>query len=208
MKKLFFTVLLISILGFNVFAQSNVSREEYLIYATVLENIYRDAWKENKTKTSFVILDETFNPGYEDESDVVKMKGMSKDFNRKNRTSAKLKRLFPIKYTYEITSKSKVDELLETGRKELDRIKEDIKRNNKPQITWGSTIIWEPFYENYPNSNGYYQFSRIGFSSNKRFALVKVERDASVSGDSIFYILRKTKGNWRIYSSGGGHWVA
>ena len=208
MKKAIFTVLLISFLGFNAFAQSNLSREEYAIYASILESIYQDNWKQYKTKTSFVILDDTFKPGYEDESDIGKMKGMSKDFNRKNQTSAKIERLFPIKYEYEITSKSKVDELLEIGRKELDRIKEDIKRNNKPQITWGSSIVWKSFDEKYPNSNGYYQFSRVGFSSNKRFALVRVEREASESGDSMFYILRKVKGKWKIYSFGGGHWIA
>jgi hypothetical protein len=204
MRKIFFSLLLIFICGFNLFAQSSVIKEEeYAVYARVLRHIRSEDLEQTKAKYSFVILDTTFSPNYFSEYKNGKFRNLSKDFVRKNLTSSKLETLFPVKYEYQITSQAEIDELLKIGRNELERVKAEYKLRNVG-ITDESGFVWQPFYAKYPKANGYYQFSRVGFSSDKKFALVMVEGKGAYWSSNMEYILRKTKGKWTVYQAGGG----
>ena len=57
--KIIFTILLIAFGSFNLFAQSEITEEDYAIYAEVLRNIYTENFKPNGYKTSFVIFENT-----------------------------------------------------------------------------------------------------------------------------------------------------
>ncbi len=206
MKKIILIALLLCVYVFNVPAQANITKEEAVIYAQILKTMSPENWKENKTKFSFLILENTFKPEHCNEYQNRKMKGLLADFKRKNQTTAKLPNLLAINYKYELINKAKIDELLEIGKKDFERIEEENKLR-KIKIISGSEIVWRPFYKKYPDSAGYYQFSRAGFSLNKRFAMVCVERNTGVGGDLITYILRKVKGKWRVYFSTGNGWV-
>ena len=199
MQKIIFTILLMCVSGISLFAQTGVTKEEYAVYAAILQNIYAENLKEYETESSFVILDKTFQTDNIIEDEFDDINGFAKDFNQKNKTSTKFEKLFPVDYRYYITEKSEINELLEIGEKELAKAK-----LGGIGISFGSSIVWKPFYEKYPNSNGYYQFSRIGFSSKGKSALVFMERDASSSDDSNWFILKKIKGKWEVYSIGGG----
>lgn len=202
MKKIL-SILVISICSFNLFAQSSLTKEEYAVYARVLRDIRLEDLKQSKTEFSFVILDDTsFNPNIFDEYTAKRFRGLLRDFKRKNLISSKLEKLFPVKYEYEITNDSEINELLKNGTKEFEKIKAEYKLRNIG-IAGGSDIVWKPFYEKYPNTNGYYQLSRVGFSSDKRFALVLVEGKGGSWDSSMQYVLRKVKGKWKVYLSSG-----
>jgi hypothetical protein len=57
-----------------------------------------------------------------------------------------------------------------------------------------------PFYKKYPEASGYYTLSRVGF--NTLFAMVQVKREDIHSGFTRTYVLKKTKGKWKILSFG------
>jgi hypothetical protein len=204
MRKILLSILLVFACSFSFFAQSNVTKEDYTVYSSVLRNIRLEALKESKTKFSFVILDDTSsNLNIFDEYTAKRFRGLLRDFKRKNRTSSKLEKLFRVQYKYEITNQSKIDELLKIGSKEFKRIEAEYKARNIVIGMGIGDIIWEPFYEKYPNANGYYQFSRVGFSADKRFALVLVEGKGGSWDSQMQYILREVKGRWTIYQSSG-----
>jgi hypothetical protein len=203
MRKIFSLLFLIFVCSFCLFAQSSVANEEYAVYARVLRDIRSEDLKQSKTKHSFVILDTTFNPNYFSEYKNGKFRSLSADFKRKSITSSKLNKLFPVKYEYVTTSQSEIDELLKIGTKEYEKVKAEYKLRNLG-ITDGSGIVWKPFHAKYPKANGYYKFSRVGFSSDKRFALVLVEGQGSYWSSNMEYILRKIKGKWTIHQAGGG----
>lgn len=207
MRKIFFSLLLISVCSFSLFAQSSPTKEEYAVYGRVLRDIRLENLKQTKAKYSFVILDDTFKPEHFCEYKIGRFRSLSKDFKRKNLTSSKLEKSFPVSYAYEITSQAQIDELLKIGKKEFERIEAEYKLRNIG-ITSGSDIIWEPFYAKYPNANGHYRFSRVGFSSDKRFALVSVEGQGGSWSSITEYILKKSKGRWTIYQAGGGFTIA
>ena len=115
MNRLIFAFLLFCFCNLAIFAQINITKEEYGVYAGVLREINRENLDERKIKYSFVILDETFKPGFVNKYKSPKMKGLMTDFNRRNKTSIKLKRLIPINFRYEFIAKSEIDELLKIG---------------------------------------------------------------------------------------------
>lgn len=207
MKKIFFSISIIFFCSVNFLSQSNVTKEEYAVYARILRDIRLGDLKNNKAKYSFVILEDTFKSDSTNEYENKKLRGLTQNFKQKNQTSSKLKKLFPVNYEYEVVGKSEIDEFLKTGEKELESFKTD-HNLRKQTIVGGSDITWKPFYENYPNSNGYYQFSRVGFSSDKSFALVFVEGKGASWSSTAEYVLRKVKGKWIIYFSGGGFSIA
>jgi len=208
MKKVILTILLIFSGVGGVLAAPAVSREEYAIYALVLKSIRLENPAERKTKYSFVILDETFAPTIDDGEYAAKFVNLTKDFRRRNETPVRLAARLPVAFEYRIIGKSRIDELLETGARALQRIEEEAKRRNGGGGGGGDDIIWRPFYDAYRNSNGYHRFSRIGFTPDRRFALVGVERKNGSSDESRTVILRKIKGVWTIHVAYGGFSVS
>ena len=196
MKINFFAALLICVCSLNIFAQSKITKEEYAVYASVLKIIYADNLEENKTKLSFVIIDTTQQPDNPiGIRKVNKIRGLINNFRQRNKESVKLEKSFPIKYRYEMVNKSEIDRLLESEKRK-DTLSEDAAEG------------WKTFERKYPDSNGYYQFSRIGFSSGREFALIHIKRSAAHGGNQTNYVLRKKKGLWTLYLAYGGGWVA
>lgn len=196
MKKIIFTVLLIVISSFNVFAQTKVTKEEYAVYANILKMIYRENQQTYSNATQFVFLNNT-SKGDSDISIETKIKSLKSDFERKNKVSTKLERKFPIKYIYFLISQNKLDQHFKNGEIELGKIRERNKSRAGKTIETGAEI-WIPFYEKYPKAQGYYSFSRVGFSSNKNFAMVCVNNDSNLFGFSRIYMLKNVKGKWKI----------
>ena len=193
--------MLIFVCSFSLFAQSSVTKEEYAVYARVLRYIRLENLEQSKTAFSFVILDDTFKPKDITEYKNGRFRSLSKDFKLKNLTSSKLEKSFPVNYDYEITNQSQIDELLKIGGKEFERIEAEYKLRNIG-ITDKNSFVWEPFYAKYPNADGYYRFSRVGFSSGKIFALVSVEGQGGFWSSNMECILKKTNGKWIIYQVG------
>ena len=225
MKKIFFTILLILFSVISFFGQT-VTSEEYKIYAIVLRKIYHEDLKGG-FKNSFVILDKTKIAETYAESETtsipendnfVKELNESKEwketwrkiqlsktddaFEAKNKISVNLQRLFPIKYQYWLANQDEIKKLLDLGGKDFNKIQEERRLNKKPIFGEpDDDVIWKYFNEKYSNAYSYYQFSRVGFSSNKRFARVDVDGRGAEWSSNTTYILKKTKGNWKIYTS-------
>jgi phage pi2 protein 07 len=221
MKKSLFAVLLLCLGSLSLYAQINATKEEYAVYAFAIGEINRESRRQQQIESSFeirprliessfVILEETLLPPYNPNVDEIrKIKGLGEDFRRKNQTSIRLKKQFPIRFNHKVVSKSEIDELLAVGQVRWNRIDEDEKRSNsEARSCCPSDVIWKPFYERYPKAQGYYQFSRVGFSKRRNFALVQVEKITGSSSGIMNYVLRKEAGNWQLYLAFGGGSVA
>jgi hypothetical protein len=58
---------------------------------------------------------------------------------------------------------------------------------------------WENFYKTYPNSNGYINFSRIGYNTTKTQAVLEIGNFyASLGADGAIVFLQKKNAVWKI----------
>jgi hypothetical protein len=61
---------------------------------------------------------------------------------------------------------------------------------------------WEKFHTLYPNSNGYIQFSRVGFNAGKNQAIFEMGHFyASLGAGGLIVFLRKENNTWRVVQS-------
>lgn len=203
MRKILLAIFVIFVCSLISFSQSVITDEEYAVYGKILRNIRLLDLEQNKVGYSFVILEDTFKPQFTGDYKTNKFGNLTQNFKRNNQTISKLEKLFPVKYEYEIISQSEIDELLKIGRNEFERVKAEYKLRNIG-ITGGNEIVWHTFHAKHPKAKGYYQFSKVGFSSDKKFALVSVEGKGAYWSSTMEYILKKVKGKWTFYQSGGG----
>lgn len=196
MKKVFFIILLTVFYVTSLFGQV-VTKEEYEVYAVVLNHIYK-----NDGATSLVILEKTKNSDGWEFID----KGTHKDFKKKNRISVQLQTVFPINNKYWVVPKSEIDNLIERGDKEFAKIQEERTLNKQPLYAEPDTeVIWKYFNERFSNAWGYFQFSRVGFNSNKNFAKVEIEYKSD-GGFRNIYLLHKRKSKWKIIKTTETEW--
>ncbi len=207
---MFFAALLSLLLSINLLAQSNVSKEEYAIYAVVLKDIYTQKLKEQNERISFVILDSTIKDLDFSVYENLRIRGLLNNFKARNQTPAALEGHFPIKYEYTLVNKTELEEFWEKEKAEKVKLQKEAQEKNKGVYILDGSLCpkWKYFYEKYPNSNGYYEFSRIGFSTNKNFALLEVKGEGSCWNSNTTYILKKINKRWAIYRAFGGFGIA
>jgi hypothetical protein len=206
MKKIIFATFLICLSSINLFAQANSGKEEYAVYDAALRNIHGEWTKQSDATVSFVVLEDTvkldFVPSgmnkksiseYVNNKFTYSKKDLLTDFTANNQNSVKLEKQSPTDYEYDFVSKAELENLMTEGRKEFG---DGLKRCNC--VIFEDTFSWQPLRRKYPNTYGIYQFSRVGFSSDKKYALVFVNREAGDSGDASFYILEKTDDKWKV----------
>jgi hypothetical protein len=216
-EKIVVAVLFICLSNLNLFAQSKLLKEDYSIYETILNNIYAQTLKQSGNEIAFVILNDTVKSDYILSGSMHKesvleytyerlstyKKDLLKDFRESNQNSTKLEKQSPTDYEYNFVSKVEIDMLLEIGRKEYS---ESLQKCKCIYLDSGSS--WQPIRRKYPNSWGIYKFSRIGFSSDKKLALVFLAIEAGDYGDSKFYILEKVDDKWKIKENVGvSSWI-
>jgi hypothetical protein len=194
--------------SFNLFAQSKITEEEYAVYSKIFESLYEK--RQVAPDFQLVILDTTIkkslyasnpenhakryladigNPFYKDFGQQ-KIAEILKDYNEKNSGSAPIKEEFKTKYTYKLISQNELDELLSVGKKLYDEMPEKpVNELHSPMV------IWKPFLDQY-RTDGCYSLSRIGFSKDKKLALVLFSRSQGIMGDDVFYILENIDGQW------------
>lgn len=210
MKKIFIFFAIFFVFTVNLFAQSAITKSDYEIYAEILRDLRREDIIKNKTEFSFVILSTTGTGTNAPE--IYKEKkyaGLNKDFERRNSTPLSFKKVFPVDYKYELAEKTEIESLLGEGKKETQRLKAEEKKSKSFQRDTGwSEVDWKYFNEKYPKSNGYYKFSGIGYSRNKRFAVVTIEGKGTYWSGNIEYLFEKIGNKWVIKQAGGGLSVA
>ena len=217
MKKIISTILLTAFCTFNFFAQITTIKEEYAIYAAVLENIYAENFKHNEYKTSFVISENTIKSDfvplgfikpksvldYANDKVQSRLENLLTDFRERNEYSTNLEKQFPTKYQYNLITKDEIEYLLEQGKKEY---KETLKKCKC--LFFDGGFAFQPLYKKYPNSYGYYNFSRIGFGSDRTVALVFANKVSGDQGSATFYILEKMNDKWMVSEKiFAGSWI-
>jgi hypothetical protein len=200
MKLVF--LLLITFSGLNLYGQAKLSQEEYNVYKTILNVIYKENRETYSNQSHFVILQKTKTDSELDLDLIVnrKYKTLIKTFIRKNLVPAFVERNFPFK-TYHLVKQKEIDDLFEKGEIEFNK-RYEIEKKDERIVNPGGTT-WMPFYEKFPEASGYYSLSRVAFDSNKVLAIAHVKREDIHSGFSYIYILRKEKDRWKIVASSG-----
>lgn len=184
MRKLIFTILLILFCSFNIFAQSRITNEEYIIYSLVLKKINKEFFviKEKIPSVDFREMEE--------ESD--------------EELNAAYNNLFPKE------AKNALDDLYAKSLKEykLERklsttIKYIFVNDEDIQRAFGKTKDeyqkWQNFYKNYPGSKEVLTLTKVGFDSSRNKAIVFVGTSCgNVCGSLDYYFLEKLKNKWVV----------
>jgi len=197
MKKLVVSFFLILFGASNLLAQTIITKEEYAVYASVLSVIYKDNRQTYSNKSHFVILNVTKVDAELDLTSSKRYKALFGDFKTRNVTPGVIETRFPLgaySETYYLVPPAQIDELFEKGLAEFDK-RYEVEKLIKGLLNPGGST-WKPFYEKYPEANGYYSLSRVGF--NGLLATVQVKREDVNSGFSRAYVLKKIKGEWKI----------
>ena len=198
MRKPTFLVLLIIFFNCNLFAQS-ISKDEYKIYEVVLDKI-----AAGDSEFSFVILNKTQIV----DLTITPERIFDKDFAKKNKESHTLSPIFSIKNQYWLVEKTEIEQVLKMGDDDWAKIENERKRKNLPLFAEPDyDVLWKHFYKKYPKSGGYYDLSRVGFSSNKRIAIVKITQSGGVSGYTKWFTLAKNKNKWKVIKSSSSEWI-
>jgi hypothetical protein len=202
MKKLAFTILLILFCASTLVGQARVTQEEYAVYAAVLRVIYRENRQTYSNKSHFVILKTTQIDPELDLPSGRRYRALVKDFKRMNLNPGVIERRLPngaYSERYYTVTQDEIDELFKRGKIEFDK-RYEVEKSVKGLANPGGTT-WGPFYENFPEANGYYSLSRVGFDGI--FAMVQVKREDVGRGFSRIYIMKRVKGKWMVVSSSG-----
>lgn len=208
--KAILTSFLIIFGGFNLFAQSKITKEEYAVYSKVFESIYEKrkiapdfqiVVLENTIKNTLhnyslenhakQYISDTKNPFYKDFGQQ-KTQELLKDYNKKNIAPALIEEKFKkTKYNYAVISQYELNKLIIIGKRLYDEMLEKpVNELHSPMVTW------KPFLNKY-HTDGCYSLSRVAFSKDKKLALVFFSRSEGIMGDDKFYILEKVDGKWK-----------
>ena len=123
--------------------------------------------------------------------------------------SSTLEARFRVKTYVSLISKQEINGLLEKGKREMEAAEKESTNTPVPLSIRPSrcTTYWRYFFENLPSEYGYlgyYTFTRIGFSSNYRFAFVEIHgRGCDSSLNGAFELIRTKKG-WIVNRAGVG----
>ena len=200
------------------FGQARITAEEYSMYAIVLKEIYREQRRTDHKKYLMVLLSRSSSepvpelsradqkpPGWKRDK---RMKGLWENFDRRNKLPVSFQHKFPVKFGVEIVDREQIAVLIEKGKIET----ENEERNRREKlgtnyISDASTcgpFTWKYFYQRFPRANQFYQFSRIGYSANRRYAVVEATGEGFGSGSNWTYWLIRTTSGWKVYQASGG----
>lgn len=204
MKK-FSTIFLIALFALNIFGQTikrsssgmvlsnrvkgesdrNVSGEEYKIYSAVLKYAM-----SKKSDTAPVIKIKTGVDKDSKDFNALERRGFGLfvekinhearwDFIIKNEGAATLENKFPDEMKYPFVTD---EQLTKDFAYEFD-----------------GRMNWELFFEKYPKTGSLYTFSRVGFSTDGKEALVFVTSWCFYTcGEGSYYIMKKENDEWKI----------
>lgn len=166
-----------------------LDKEEYQVYAAILKNeITRDDIDK------IVIANHTFREIFDREGILRHGKAgksflqdlsshIIEDFDQKNKDEYLLSRQFPSVRNYDLIL---FDERSLFSQQDMTRAHAE----------------WISFFERFPNSQGLFSFSRVGFDENRNKALVSIADSAGVNdGAGALVYLEKRRGAWVVVRS-------
>ncbi len=184
MKKMIFITLLIVFCCLSLSAQkkqAGLADEEYAMLSSILDGI---SVIENKTIPARIFADGKEGNSFDGNVSIFRLREAMpnlsdetvKDFNSNNDKEYALEKKFNINGEYELISDDEISKIF-------------YKAENLEKA-------WESFRKKYPKSGGFVQFSRVGFSSDKKQAVIYFTYSCGslcASGDFIFYVKEKEK---------------
>jgi hypothetical protein len=195
------------VLLFQIAQTQTITRDEYRLYALAFNNIRKEARAGLKNEY-LVILSVAQNTDEPVIDRSERFKGMLADYRRKNISLHPINPALPSLRNYSLIEKIELDGLLDLGRLETKKKKEIGSRGGKPLYNAGpcgdAEQIWQPFYAKFPKSAGYYKVSRIGFSTNRKAAILTIIGEGADWDGNWTYILIKIQRGWRVYIGSGG----
>lgn len=188
--RIILLILLLIVCGFVVAGQSpNESNEEYEVYNAVLESekgilVIRDETGMDKDSRNIKDLE---NRGIAEIFKEVSSETL-KEFLEKNETTEKLEAKFSTDINYEFISaeelKSRYDYFID------------------------GDMNWELFNLQYPKTGKLFTLSRVGFSKDKKQAIMFLTFwCGKTCGEGEFYILKKENSKWKVVKTMGS-WIS
>jgi hypothetical protein len=175
--------------------QNEIGEEEYAVYSVLInqstgdENINRPLIIVDQPSPWVGFIDSERDSFYDEllKSTPALMAETVNDLKAKNKEHHQFTRRFDIKRRYILVSEKEIDEI------------------------FGKNGVggWEKFYQKYPDSRGFSNFSRVGFNDKKTQALVYQGHSCGgLCGGGSYMLLVKTNGIWTIKGSVGPTWVS
>lgn len=182
MRKIIVTAIVIILCSLKVLTQSKLSNEEYKVLTLFLNKDAKSLLiignETTDEKKNIKAADLDFNFLKSQFEGILKETAI--DFILKNRKTASLDRKIDTKAQYILLDRKTFESYFSNKR----------KSDKDP---------WKNFYKRYPNSNGFTEFSRIGFSKDRKQAFIYVSnRCGWLCGSGYYYFLVKENDVWTI----------
>ena len=169
--------------------------EEYEIYSTIIDSIF------SEPSTKLIVINDSTILDYYNGKNYINTKEYEIDslglltFLLHGINAPSREEVYQ-DYIAKSTEKYKLD---------LEKIMFNIKTTalNRNDFTRffdrGANNGWSYFYEKYPNSIGYLEFSRVSFNKIRDIALVYIENICGgLCGSGDYYLLEREKDKWKI----------
>ncbi len=205
-----FRAALIVVLAIGATAgQTKMTKEEYEIYGLVLTEIVHSEKLENPyNHNHYVIASKTIelDPNFEK-----RRSSLYRSFNNRNRVRADVERRFRVRLSYSIADEQ---EILLWAKQDADEFNAEMKAAkeralaNHTPMPWSMCgASWKRFSVRFPQSEGYYQISRIGFSRDHRRGYVIIVGQGSSWNRTYQYWLKWTSHGWETGQAAGSFGV-
>ena len=207
MHRLLFAFALVVFTAQLVLSQPTVTREEYAVYSIAFRSLRQVPNFEPKLE-HLVIVTDTSTPDFSYDFLAPKFRWLVKDLSRRNAVPAKLDPKFLPFLNYSLVEKQEIDNMLETDKKNFQKERQKLRRESNRDIYSVCGPPWKSFHAKFSEAQGYFQVSRIGFSSNRRFAMVELQGHGECWSGYWTYIFKKIGKEWRIYENFGSFGIA
>lgn len=184
-------------------AQTTKLNEDSAVYSQALREVRKRLKKNGEPPIRFVIIRETLTSNRPDPFDG--QKSVYRNFANLNQESIRLDRISLNGSTAISLAEMKgIESLIEKDRE--DWAKSEAERFAKTGVRTFEICgaPWKHFYDRFPGASGYYRFSRVGFSNDRRFALVQVNGEGQCWDSRETFLFRRKKWGWVVYAASGG----
>lgn len=208
-----------------LFANSSIAQsansEEESIYSLVLKAVgdsHTTFFTNSTDIVPLLIIKETMladsiSP-QTGEKEPSSQKGLRSNFVRVNQKPIVLTQQFSLDQRFRLVSTVEINDLIAESKKiyERERVREEERHfertGQKVTTSRGCDGLWSLFDKRFPDDSGYFRLSRIGYSNNRRFALVEVDGLGACWNSNHSIYLKKTRSGWKIYTIGAGFGIA
>ncbi|CAN5716749.1 hypothetical protein BH24ACI3_BH24ACI3_14220 [soil metagenome] len=187
-----------------VTSQPRLTNEEYEIYGLVLTEFFRESNSRNPENPQTHFLIASFTSTVDPLTVEKKKTSLDRSFNNRNKERVSIERRFPVAFSYSIVDENEILTWAQQDGAEYRARQEQRRRDGMPIDGGPCGAQWNRFNARFPQSCGYYQLSKIGFSRDRHQAYLEIKGKGSTWNRDVSYWLKWTKREWNIQTAGGG----